>query len=530
MTAEKKILRNACLAGGTLLAAAILIFLVNPSSALLAVVSSFLPLVLSLVGAALAYGIFRRQSPNRGGAVIWAAMGAGLLCWAAGELIWFLNELAGSPEVSGITAADFFWLMGYFPLSFAIVTPYLSLRASIPLRGRLLLAAVLVAMGALLFGIVVVPILSSPEIGTPAEMAVALAYPVADILLLSFAIALATVFLGGQVALSWGFIAAGIQLFAVSDFFFSYGNWYGLYYPEGRLNFLSAGFDILYIAAYIVLIIGLFLRFRLPELGRDVDLRAYIPSQGKDFLLMADQKGRVVFIDPALPPVLALKDAGEGIGKTFGQLFNLPRIYEDAAIHKAAKTGISDEYPVTIGLSRTKYRLRAIASSDPSQFPGFDILLHPDLPLSAPNPDRESVLLGHIANRVQERTRQFTGAEDSLRVYFNTLIELLFILVSRAGGAGVGEAFESAVNKKARALNCRFVVTHGWGIWDESLTDPERYRDLLEEAVRYADQVMSAATIGRKMDEIERFMDPAVLRDAEEHRLRRVRWLKEKTG
>jgi len=530
MTEEKKLLRNAGLAGGMLLAAAILIFLSNPPPALLTAVSSFFPLVLSLVGAGLAYGIYRRQTPNRGGAVVWAAMGAGLLCWAAGELIWFLYELPGSPEMPGITAADLFWLIGYFPLSFALAAPCLALRASIPVRGRRLLLAVLAAMLILLIGVVIVPILSSPDAGTPVEMAVTLAYPGLDFLLLSVALALAMVFLGGQAGLSWGVIAVGILLFAISDLFFSYGNWYGLYYPDGQLNFLSGAFDILYLAAYIVVNIGLFLRWRLPDPGRDVDLRDFMPAQGKDYLLMADQKGGVVFIDPALHPILGLREAGEGIGKTFGQLFTLPRPYEDAAMRKAAKTGISDDYTVALGLSRTKYRLRVVTSSDPGQFPGFDILLHPDLPHPAHIPDRESLLLGHIANRVQERSRRFTPGDNPLRVYFNTLIELMFILVSRVGGAGVGEAFEAVLNEKARALGCRFVVTRGRGVWDEPSTDPGRYRDLLEEAVRYADQVMSAATIGRKMEEIERFMDPAVVREAEEHRLRRVRWLKDETG
>ncbi|MBN2084596.1 MAG: hypothetical protein JW748_05175 [Anaerolineales bacterium] len=530
MTEEYKLLRNASLAGGTLLAAAILVFVFNPSPALLTAVSSFFPLVLSLIGTGLAFGNYHRQTPNRGGAVVWAAMGAGLLCWAAGELIWFLNELPGSPEVSGITAADLFWLIGYFPLSFALAAPYLSLRASIPVRGRRILLAVLGAMMILLIGVVIVPILSSPEAGTPMEMAVALAYPGLDFLLLSVALALAMVFLGGQVGLSWGIIAAGILLFAVSDLFFSYGSWHGLYYPDGQLNFLSGAFDILYLAAYIVLNIGLFLRLRLPEPGRDIDLRAFIPLQGMDYLLMADQKGRVVFIDPALHPLLGLREAGEGIGKTFGQLFALPRAYEDAAIRKAAKTGISDDFTVALGLSRTKYRLRVVTSSAPDQFPGFDILLHPDRPHPVPIPDRESILLGHIANRVQDRTRRFSPGDDPLRVYFNTLFELIFILVSRVGGAGVGEAFEAVVNEKARALGCHFVVTHGRGVWDETSTDPGRYRDLLEEGVRYADRVMSAATIGRKMEEIERFMDPAVVREAEEHRLRRVRWLKDETG
>jgi len=316
-------------------------------------------------------------------------------------------------------------------------------------------------------------------------------------------------------------IAAGILLDAAADLLFIYGTWNGLYYPDGRLNLISGVFDILYIAAYAVWAVGLFLRLRLPEPGKDVDLQKFIPGAGKDFLLAADNRGTVVYLDPALPPLLGMQDPSAGIGKTFGQLFGLPRAYEEAAIRKAAKTGLSDDYTVLLGLSRAKYRLRAVASSNPTQLPGYDILLHPDA--RRPPPDRDTLLAGHVANRM----RRFSTEEDPLRVYFNTLIDLLFILVSRAGGAGVGTAFEADVNDKARQAHCKLELRNGRAIWHETDTAPAIYRDLLEEAVRFANRVLSASTIGRKLEEIERFMDPAVVREADDHRLRRARWPKE---
>jgi PAS domain-containing protein len=357
-----------------------------------------------------------------------------------------------------------------------------------------------------------------------------LAYPVCDIILLSFALALVAVFFGGQLALSWAVIAAGILLDALADLLFVYGAWNGLYYPDGRVNLLSAAFDVLYMAAYVVWVIGLFLRLRLPDPGKDVDLQKFIPESGKDFILVADNRGRVVYLDPALASILGMRDSAAGIGKTFGQLFGLPRAYEEAAIRKAAKTGLSDDYTVSLGLSRSKYRLRAVASSDPQQFPGYDILLHPDT--KRPLPDRDDLLLGQVADRARtaDRTRRFSSEEDPLRVYFNTLVDLLFILVSRAGGAGVGTAFEADVNDTARKAGCRFELRSGRAIWNEDGTASGIYRDLLEEAVRYANQVISASTIGRKLEEIERFMDPAVVREADEHRLRRARWPKDVAG
>jgi PAS domain-containing protein len=529
MPLERQLLRSAMAAGTLLIAAAALVFLFLPTPGMLMAVSSFFPLVLSLAGMGLAFGIFRRQTPDHRGAIIWAAMGIGLLCWVLGEALYFVDASIGSPEVIGIPAADFFWLAGYLPLVVAVAIPYFTLRASLPSWGRWLLIGILAAMWILIIGVVIIPILSTPDAGTPAVMEVVLAYPIGDLCLLSIAIALAVVYQGGQVARSWRLISYGFQLFTISDLLSSFGIWRGLYYPGGELNLLSAVVDILYLAAYVSLDIGLLLRFRLPDPGTGVILSAFIPQPGKDFLLVADQNGRVVFIDPALPSLLGLSSADEAIGKAYGPLFNLPRAFEDSAIRKAAKTGISDDYLITLGLSQSKYRLRLVASSDPDQSLGFDILLHPDLKSPVPNTDRETFLLGQVATQAQERSRRTAGGEDALRVYFNTLIELLFILVSRAGGAGVGAAFETVVNEKARAIHCGLTLRHGRGTWKEQHTEPGRYRDLLEEAVRYADQVTSAATIGRKMAEIEAFMDPAIVRVAEEHRLRRTRGLKAET-
>jgi hypothetical protein len=235
---------------------------------------------------------------------------------------------------------------------------------------------------------------------------------------------------------------------------------------------------------------------------------------------MADSRGQIVFLDPALIPVLGWKNPDEGMGKSFGQLFGLPRMFTDAAIRKAAKTGVSDEYTVTLGLSRTKYRLRAVTSSDPNQFPGFDILLHPDNQRFVPENDREALLLDQIAFRVRERGKiqRFSGEGDPLRVYFNTLLDMIYILICRAGGLGVGEAFENIVNQKARKAGCGFEIQKGNAVWSQPGTNPGIYRILLEEAIGYAQSVVAKATLDRKIQEIEKYMDPDIVSEAEQIR------------
>ncbi len=525
MIPDNKFLRICLLAGALLIAIAVGIYLAPLPPAAFTLLSDVYPMGLSIAGAILAYLIHRRQKTDRAGYIIWGSMTLGLACWGLGETIWTLYDVLLHQPVPDPSPADIFWIIGYIPLFFSLGYQYLSLRASVPRSGRLLIAAIFAGVFLLTVSLVVIPILSSPQSGTAFGAFFDLAYPVGDLLLLLLGMALFTVFLGGQLAFSWGVITAGILLLSISDLLFSYGTWHGSFSPNGQMNFLTGLFDILYISAYVVWDAGLFLRLRLPEPGKDVNLQSYIPEAGKDYLLIADSRGQIVFLDPALVPVLGLKNAEEGMGSSFGQLFGLPRLFTDAAIRKAAKTGVSDGYKVTLGLSRKKYRLRAVASSDPNQFPGFDILLHPDTQRFVPENDREALLLDQIAYSAREREKmqRFSGEGDPLRVYFNTVIDMLFILLCRAGGLGVGEAFEKILNQKARKAGSGFEIQKGHAVWSETGTEPGIYRVLLEEAINYSQSVIAKATIDRKIQEIEKCMDPGIVRQAEQARMRGTR-------
>jgi hypothetical protein len=445
MHTERKALRNASLAGGFVIGIAILIFIFNPSPMLVKIVSDAFPLALSITSAVLAYMLLHRQVKTRLGTRVWRWMTLGLILWAAGEAIWSIYELVLQQDVPYPSAADLMWITGYLPLILSLTFQFGSLKATISPGRKLLIAGILLGMIALSLWLVVVPILTDPEAGTPLEMFFNLAYPIGDLILLSLGVALVSVFLGGELALSWGAIAVGIILLSVSDLLFSYGTWNNLYYPDGQLNFLSGVFDTLYISADVVWAVGLFLRLRMPEAGKGIDMQA----------ILSEEQNRV-----------------------------------------------SDSVPSREEVSQ---------SGD----------LHPG---------QAADHLGQIVQRAQEaeKNQRITGVEDPLRVYFNAVMELLDVLVGQAGGTGVGAAFESVVNEKARQMECAFAIHKGHAVWDESKTDAGRYQALLEEAIRYSKSVVATTAIDRKLQEIERLLPSRTVQAAEENRLRMVRWLEEK--
>jgi hypothetical protein len=274
MQADRIILRNSVLIGGLIIVFAGLVYVFNPSPLLLKIVSDVFPMLLAMAGAVFAYGIYRRQEKTRLGRRIWGGMTSGLILWTIGEGIWSFYELVLQQETPFPSLADVVWTIGYIPLIYALAAQYFPLRATFDAPRRMSIFVTVGIMLVLTLWLVIVPILADPEAGTPVEMFFALAYPVGDILLLSFAVALAAAFLGGELGEAWGPIAIGIILLSVADLLFSYGNWNGLYYPEGNLNFLSGLFDMLYIAAYVVWTVGLYRRLQLPEVGADLAPRS----------------------------------------------------------------------------------------------------------------------------------------------------------------------------------------------------------------------------------------------------------------
>ena len=535
---ERKVVGWATLFGGFWVVAAILVFLLAPTSPAVKLVSDGFPLLLSLTGVGVAFVLFRREIRNPVGARVWGSMALGLGLYSLGEAIWSVYELVLHQEVPYPSIADVAWMAGYIPLAVSLVIQFGSLRATVSTAKKTLIALFGAVMIALAVWLVILPILTSPDAGKPVEVFFSIGYPVEDLVLLVLSATLVLTLFGGRLAVSWGSIAGGILLLALSDLLFSYGTWNNLYYPDGKLNLLSAAFDTLYIGAYALWNIGLILRWRLPDAGRDVDVHRLLAEgsaaepENREYLVMTDAEGKIVFIDPPLVDLLGQADAAPWLGKPFAQLIGLETRNAEAAIRKAARQGISDPYRVTLGRAAEPYQLVAIASDDREQFPGFDIVLHRANSRLTAQSDRESLLLSQIARRAREleKDQRQSAQEDFLRVYFNALVGLFYIMVCRAGGAGLGASFETELNQKASQLDCRLVFRKGHLVWNESGTDPAKYQALLEAAVANAKRAVSAPTLDRKMQEIERFLTPQVVMAAEENRLRMIRWMNEKPG
>ena len=149
--------------------------------------------------------------------LVWALLAGGLLAWGVGDLYYTL-AFWGMEDAPFPSLADVGYI-AFYPLVYAGLV--VLLRERLPRVDRLLwidgLVAALAAAAlgaAVLFGVV----LEASE-GPPATVATNLAYPLGDLVLLSLVVG--TFAATGRASLAaWGWIAAGLVIFSVSDALF----------------------------------------------------------------------------------------------------------------------------------------------------------------------------------------------------------------------------------------------------------------------------------------------------------------------
>jgi len=167
-----------------------------------------------------------------GGERGWAFIGAGGLCWAAGDIYWTLALSNVNPPVP--SWADAGYLL-FCPLAFAGILSLVRQRISGAPRTLVVdaLAAALAA-GALSAAVVVQPVLANAQGGSLA-VATNLAYPVSDLLLLGLIIG-ATALGNWRLNRTWTLLAASMLVFWIADSVYLITTATGTYHVNAWFN------------------------------------------------------------------------------------------------------------------------------------------------------------------------------------------------------------------------------------------------------------------------------------------------------
>jgi two-component system, cell cycle response regulator len=211
-----------------------------------------------------AFAVIARAIAVKQQRAAWLAMGAGLLCWSLGELYFALFVEGSSAASSSVSPADGFYLAMYPCLYVAIM---LLLKAHMRDRRLSLWLDGLIAglAAATLAAAVVLPPIVDQAHGDVASVAVALAYPIGDLLLLIFTIG-ALGITGWRPGRVWLLIAASMLLNAIADSTYLYQTATGSYRADSWV-------EVLWPAAAVLLAIAAWTPWPAPNRRRIEDWR-----------------------------------------------------------------------------------------------------------------------------------------------------------------------------------------------------------------------------------------------------------------
>jgi diguanylate cyclase (GGDEF)-like protein len=165
--------------------------------------------------------------------VPWLLLSAALLLWTTGDLYYYFF-LSGSATVPIPSVADPFYL-AFYPVSYAALALLLRARMR-TFQGNLWLDGLIASLSvAALAAAIVFDEVVSTTGGSSLVVATNLAYPLADLLLLSLLVAMFAL-TGWRFDLTWAFVAAGYAVFAVADTFYLYDTAVERYVEGGILD------------------------------------------------------------------------------------------------------------------------------------------------------------------------------------------------------------------------------------------------------------------------------------------------------
>ncbi len=149
----------------------------------------------------------------------WLLMSCGLLLWTTGDLYYYFF-LSASETVPVPSVADPFYL-AFYPVSYVALALLLSARMR-KFQENLWLDGLIAALAVAALGTAVIydKVLSTTG-GPSLVVATNLAYPLADLLLLSLIVAMFAL-TGWRFDGTWAFVAAGYAVFAVADSIYLY--------------------------------------------------------------------------------------------------------------------------------------------------------------------------------------------------------------------------------------------------------------------------------------------------------------------
>ena len=217
--------------------------------------------VASFMGAFFASRIWSKYEKGEAPRTVWGYFAVGLWLWFAGEVTWgYINMTAGEVPIGW---PDIFWSISYLFFGHALLRQYRILTQ--PTSRQLwtwitLTVTTMIALMLVIYGLFI----SKTGTRELLDVLVNSFYPAADLTMALIALWLARNFSGGAFSRPW----LGLLVFTFSDFLYAWLEASGMYaWSLENGNLLTTIADMTYLAAYLVLALGVFYQWLFLRYG-----------------------------------------------------------------------------------------------------------------------------------------------------------------------------------------------------------------------------------------------------------------------
>ncbi|HZW85464.1 MAG TPA: hypothetical protein VFE91_06155 [Nitrososphaerales archaeon] len=184
---------------------------------------------------------------------IWVSFTAGIVLWFLGELSWAYYTIGLQIQIPYPSAADAFYLAGYFPLMLGLFLYVAYFRSAISTSKMIVVALAILGSAAAIVYALLGPIFAASE---PAlTFFFDLAYPLLDLVLLSLAILGLGLLVRGRLGNAWALLTTGVLLNVLGDLLFSYTTASGTYY-NGSIS------DFIYLWGYLAFALAFYVHHK----------------------------------------------------------------------------------------------------------------------------------------------------------------------------------------------------------------------------------------------------------------------------
>jgi hypothetical protein len=469
------------------------------------------------VSAATIWFLMRAGEHSR---ILWLGIFIGWGSWAIAETIWAVYSILGQ-EVPYPSLADIFWVIGYIPMGFGLITRIRTTPAR-PNRSQNLYIIVASAATILVTTIYIfIPIIQSFDPQLLIESILNFIYPLADLFLVIIVWRLFFTYEEGDYGFVWRLLSLGFILMAVSDFVFTYTTWQGLYYPDMQANLVSRlVVDVPYSVSYLLWFAGIY--------ALSILLREKPPVEPGTRIRMVRTYGHILVYTKSDDTVIDVSpnfhhffSTGDVRGKSLAEALAISEQDAGSILEKIRKDGRVADLPLQLRDSSGALREISVsglqAGSPKNEYSGSNLLLRMrvagtsfDESLSRESRSLARHLLQHSGNNYKSEIGQF------LSDYYLSFIRCLLDMVFHQGGEKLSQALLDRLQETAKEHNWQMQFNLQT-VMDSQDYPLEVLREalpiLLETARRFVSDALDPVIVETRMKELSSRFGETIHRD-----------------